>query len=92
MIVGKAVKMATMMNVPILGIVENMSYFECPDCNKKIEIFGKSKIEETAKEYKIEKVAKLPINPEFARLADAGKIEDFSWEYLDNIVETIESI
>ncbi len=92
MIVGKAVKMANMMNIPVLGIVENMSYFECPDCKKKIEIFGKSRIDETAKEYKIETVAKLPINPEFAHLADEGKIEDFSWEYLNNIVDTILSI
>ena len=92
MIVGKAVKMANMMNIPVLGIVENMSYFECPDCKKKLEIFGKSKIDETAKEYNIKKVAKLPINPEFARLADEGRIEDFACEYLDNIVDTILSI
>ena len=89
MIVGKAVKMASMMNVPVLGIVENMSYFECPDCNKKIEIFGKSKIEETAKEYGIDTISKLPINPDFARLADDGKIEEFSYDYLDNVVNKI---
>ena len=89
MIVGKAVKMANMMNIPVLGIVENMSYLECPDCNKKIEVFGKSKIEETAKEYGIETISKLPINPEFARLADDGKIEEFSYDYLDNIVDKI---
>ncbi len=92
MIVGKAVKMANMMNIPVLGIVENMSYFECPDCKKKIEIFGKSRIDETAKEYKIETVAKLPINPEFASLADSGNIENFSWDYLDNIADKIMSI
>ncbi len=92
MIVGKAVKMANMMNIPVLGIVENMSYFECPDCNKKIEIFGKSKIEETAKEYGIKTISKLPINPDFARLADAGNIEDFSYEYLDDVVNTVLSI
>ena len=89
MIVGKAVKMANMMNVPVLGIVENMSYFECPDCNKKIEIFGKSKIEETAKEYGIDTISKLPINPDFATLADNGKIEEFSYDYLDNVVNEI---
>ncbi len=89
MIVGKAVKMANMMNVPVLGIVENMSYFECPDCNKKIEIFGKSKIEETAKEYGIDTISKLPINPDFASLADNGKIEEFSYDYLDNVVNEI---
>ena len=89
MIVGKAVKMANMMNIPVLGIVENMSYFECPDCNKKIEIFGKSKVEETAKEYGIEAISKLPINPDFARLADNGKIEEFSYGYLDSVVDKI---
>ena len=89
MIVGKAVKMANMMNIPVLGIVENMSYFECPDCNKKIEIFGKSKVEETAKEYGIEAISKWPINPDFARLADNGKIEEFSYGYLDSVVDKI---
>ena len=89
MIVGKAVKMAEMMNIPILGIVENMSYFECPDCKKRISIFGESKIEETASKYKIDSIAKLPINPEFASLSDAGKIEDFSGDYLDSIIDSI---
>ena len=92
MIVGKAVKMANMMNIPVLGIVENMSFFECPDCKKKIEIFGKSRIDETANEYNIETISKLPINPDFARLADDGKIEEFSYDYLDNIVDKILSI
>ncbi len=78
MIVGKAVKMANMMNIPVLGIVENMSYLECPDCKKKIEVFGKSKIDSIAKEYEIDAVAKLPINPAFASLADAGEIEKFN--------------
>ena len=92
MIVGKAVKMANMMNVPVLGIVENLSYFQCPDCLKIIEIFGKSNIEKIAKEYGIESIAKLPINPEFAKLADAGNIEEFAGNYLDNIVKKILSI
>ncbi len=89
MIVGKAVKMATMMNVPVLGLVENMSYFECPDCKKKISIFGESRIEETAKEYAIKTVARLPINPEFAALSDSGKIEDFSGDYLNAVLDEI---
>ncbi|MBR2498229.1 MAG: Mrp/NBP35 family ATP-binding protein [Clostridia bacterium] len=89
MIVGKAVKMAAMMNIPVLGIVENMSYFECPDCKKKISIFGESKIEQTAKEYAIETVAKLPINPEFAKLSDDGNIEEFKGDYLDSIMSVI---
>ena len=92
MIVGKAVKMATMMNVPILGIVENMSYFECPDCKKKISIFGQSKIEEIAKEYSIPNIAKLPINPEFAAMSDGGNIEKFTGDYLDKTVEIITNL
>ncbi|MBE5737808.1 MAG: Mrp/NBP35 family ATP-binding protein [Clostridiales bacterium] len=89
MIVGKAVKMANMMNIPVLGIVENMSYFECPDCKKRINIFGESKIDKTAKEFGIENVAKLPINPEFAKLSDNGAIENFEGNYLDNILDAI---
>ncbi len=75
-IVGKAVNMAEMMNVPILGIVENMSYLECPDCGKKIHVFGEGKTDEAAAKYGIEKIAKLPILTELAALSDAGKIED----------------
>ncbi len=89
MIVGKAVKMASMMNVPVIGLVENMSYLECPDCKKKINVFGESKIEQTAKEYGIEKVARIPINPEFAKLSDDGAIEDFDGDYLDAVLEEI---
>lgn len=75
MIVGKAVKMAKMMNIPILGIVENYSYFECPDCGKQHSIYGESHIEEVAKEYGIENIAKLPINPKLAAACDKGMIE-----------------
>lgn len=89
MIVGKAVKMAAMMNIPVLALVENMSYLECPDCKKKINVFGESKIDKTAEEYGIDVVAKLPINPEFASLSDKGRIEDFKGEYLDEIINTI---
>ncbi len=89
MIVGKAVKMANMMNIPILGIVENMSYLECPDCKKKIEVFGKSKVAEIAKIYNIQNYSKLPIDPGFALLCDKGKIEEFVGDYLNNIVDKI---
>ncbi len=75
MIVGKAVNMAQMMNVPVLGLVENMSYFECPDCGKKHEIFGPSNAQAVADQYGIELLERLPINPELARQGDAGKIE-----------------
>lgn len=75
MIVKKALNMAELMNIPILGIVENMSYFECPDCHKKHYIFGESKVDETAVEYGLPVLAKLPIDPKTAALADKGAIE-----------------
>ncbi len=89
MIVGKAVKMADMMNIPVLAVVENMSYLECPDCKNKINLFGESKVENVAKEFNIKLSAKLPINPKFAKLADSGDIESFEGEYLDKILEFI---
>lgn len=75
LIVKKAVNMAKMMNIPIIGIVENMSYFECPDCGKKHSIYGESKIDEVAKELGVPVLAKLPINPANAKLVDKGAIE-----------------
>ena len=92
MIVEKAVKMANMMNIPVLGIVENMSYVECPDCGKKIEIFGQSKVEKIAQDYGISTWSSLPINPELASKVDAGCIEDFTGNWLDNMIEMIEKI
>jgi Mrp family chromosome partitioning ATPase len=92
MIVEKAVKMANMMNIPVLGIVENMSYVECPDCGKKIEIFGQSKVEKIAKDYGISTWSSLPINPELASKVDAGCIEYFEGNWLDNMIEMIEKI
>lgn len=75
MIVKKAVNMANMMNIPILGIVENMSYLECPDCGKKISVFGESKLDEVAKKLNIPVLAKLPIKSEIASLVDKGAVE-----------------
>ena len=75
MIVAKAVNMAEKMDVPVLGIVENMSYLECPDCGKKIEVFGKSKLDEVAAEYGLDILGRLPIDPAFAAACDAGQIE-----------------
>ena len=92
MIVGKAVKMASMMNIPVLGIVENMSYFECPDCKKKYNIYGDSKIEEVVDKYSIDALSKLPINPQIAKLCDAGRLEDIEEEYLESIVAKIMAI
>lgn len=75
MIVGKAVKMAQMMKVPVLGLVENMSYLKCPDCGKEIEVFGKSRAEEMGKEFNLSPVMRLPLNPAVAQAADEGRIE-----------------
>ena len=84
MIVEKAVKMAEMMNVPVLGLVENMSYFECPDCHKRHAIFGESHMDEIAARYGIANVAKLPIDPELAKLCDEGRIEEYSGSWLED--------
>lgn len=89
MIVAKSIKMAKMMNVPVLGIVENMSYTTCPDCGKKIEIFGSSKIADIASQYEIENFARMPINPKIASLTDQGELEDLEENYLENIVNKI---
>ena len=75
MIVGKAVRMAQMMDIPILGIVENMSWFKCPDCGNKHYPFGESKLTEVAKEYGLEILTRMPIDPENAKACDSGKIE-----------------
>ena len=92
MIVGKAVKMAHMMNIPIIGLVENMSYFKCPDCGKEYEIYGKSHVKEEAKEFEIPYYAKLPIDPNFAACVDKGEIEFLDVSALNNIAEAIEKI
>ena len=76
MIVEKAVKMAKLMEIPILGIVENMSYIECPDCGKKISVFGESHIDEVAKNTGLATLGQIPIRPETATLCDAGQIEE----------------
>ena len=89
MIVGKAVQMAQMMHVPILGLVENMSYAVCPDCGKHINVFGDSHVDEIADKYKLPVLAKMPIDPELAKEADAGMIEVFAGDYLDNAAQTV---
>lgn len=92
MIVEKAVKMANMMKIPVLGLVENMSYFTCPDCGKKISVFGKSHIDEIAASYQLPVLGKLPIDPELAHQCDLGVIESFEGDYLAKGVEAIESL
>ena len=86
MIVEKAVKMANKMNIPVLGIVENMAYFECPDCHKKHYIFGESHIFEIAGKYAIPYTVQLPMNPETAKMCDAGKIEDYDGKDFDKFL------
>lgn len=92
MIVEKAVNMADMMNIPVLGIVENMSYFECPDCGKMHNIFGESHIDEIAAKHNIKTVAKLPIKPEIAANADKGLAEETELTQLDGMVDMLEKI
>ena len=90
MIVEKAVKMANLMNVPVLGLVENMSYFQCDECGKQHKIFGESHIDEIAAKYGIGKVAKIPVDPKLAAGVDAGMIELFEGSWLDEIADFIE--
>ncbi len=92
MIVSKAVKMAEMMNVPILGIVENMSYFKCPDCDKEYKIFGESHIEEIANKHGIKVISKFPIDPKIALSVDKGMIELYTNDWLDNMSDSLEKL
>lgn len=92
MIVGKAVKMAEIMNIPIIGIVENMSYAQCPDCGKKINLFGASKLEDVAKQYDLKILGRMPINPKLAAACDKGAIELYSGDWLDEASEEIEKL
>ena len=87
MIVEKAVKMAQMMNIPIYGIVENMSYFTCPSCNEKHYIYGESHIDEIAENYGIQNVVKLPIDSNIPRKCDAGLVEELDVSFLDSFIE-----
>ncbi len=92
MIVKKALNMAKLMNIPVIGLVENMSYLECPDCKKKISVFGESHIDETAAETGTEVLAKLPINPKLASACDAGMVELFEGDWLDKAAEKVFSL
>lgn len=89
MIVTKAVNMAKMLDIPVIGIVENMSYFKCPDCGKIHEIFGKSRISDVANENGIDTFAKLPINPDNAALVDSGQAEKLDTSLVDTILDKI---
>lgn len=92
MIVKKAYHMAQKMEVPVLGIVENYSYLECPDCGKHISLFGESRVDEAAADLGLEVLAKLPLNPELAKLADEGKFHEVENAHLDRAVELLEGI
>ncbi len=92
MIVGKAVKMAKMMNVPVLGLVENMSFLKCPDCGKEIPVFGKSRAEEMGKEFELSPVVRLGLNPAVAEAVDCGRIEYVRDEAINPLIEKIASL
>lgn len=90
MVVEKAVKMAQMMNIPIVGLVENMSYLACPDCGRKIYLFGEGKTQEAADRYGLPLLAQMPIDPALAALVDAGRIEDFQGSWLSAAADRLE--
>ncbi|MCC8074046.1 MAG: Mrp/NBP35 family ATP-binding protein [Clostridiales bacterium] len=89
MIVSKAYNMAKMMDVPVLGLIENMSSYICPHCGEKINIFGESKIDETAEELNVPVIAKLPVNPQINKLVDEGKIDEVECSELDEFIEAL---
>ena len=91
-IVEKAVKMANMMNIPILGLVENMSYVKCPDCGKEITVFGKSNIEKIAESFSIPVLAKIPMEESTSAAVDSGDVESVSSGYLDEAAAKIEAL
>ncbi len=92
MIVAKAVNMARKMDIPILGLVENMSYLECPDCKKRISVFGESRVDQTAAEYGIPVLAKIPIDPRLADAVDQGTVEYAEAPWLAQAVDAAERV
>ena len=92
MIVKKALNMAKLMNIPVLGLVENMSYFKCPDCGKEHKIYGESHIDEIAAENGLDVLGKLPIDPAIAAACDEGKIEIVDGSWLDKAADKLETL
>ncbi|MCI8649864.1 MAG: Mrp/NBP35 family ATP-binding protein [Anaerotruncus sp.] len=92
MIVEKAVKMANLMNIPILGLIENMSYIVCPDCGKQLSLFGESHIDAIGAQYKLPVLAKLPVDPKIAGVVDAGVVELFEGDWLDGAADLLEKL
>ena len=92
MIVGKAVKMANMMNIPVLGVVENMSYVKCPDCGKEFSIFGDSKVDEVATEFDLKVLGRIPFDTNIAKACDEGNVESLDADFLDSAKEAIKRL
>jgi Mrp family chromosome partitioning ATPase len=92
MIVGKAVKMANMMNIPVLGVVENMSYVKCPDCGKEFSIFGDSKVDEVATEFDLKVLGRIPFDKNIAKACDEGNVESLDADFLDSAKEAIKRL
>ena len=91
MIVAKAVKMANMMHIPVLGFVENYSYLQCPDCGKKISVFGKSHLDEIAAQFDLPVLARLPIDPAVAEAYDNGLMETVNTDAMTDVVKAVEN-
>ncbi len=91
MIVSKAVNMASLMNIPVIGLVENMAYVKCPDCGAEIEVFGKSKAEDVAREFGIPVLGRMPIDPKLSALVDRGVIELMENDYLEKAADAVEA-
>ena len=92
MVVSKAVKMAGMLEIPMLGVVENMSYIECPDCGKKLSVFGESHVAEIVKDFSLPLLGQLPIDPKLAAACDAGMIELFEGDWLEPAADAITAL
>ena len=91
MIVSKAVKMANMMHIPVLGFVENYSYLQCPDCGKKIHVFGESKLDQVAEAFNVPILARLPIDPKVAEAYDNGLMETVNTDALADVLKAVEN-
>ena len=92
MIVAKAVNMAKKMDIPILGVVENMSYLECPDCKKHIHVFGESHVEQAAQENGLKGLAQIPIDPKIAQMVDGGRVEYIEMPWFEKAAEAVEAL
>ena len=92
MIVAKAVNMAKLMNVPVLGVIENYSYLKCPDCGRRIDVFGKSRVEEVAKETGIPLAGQIPIDTEYAQMSDEGRFADVDNTYIAQTLELLRNV